>query len=309
MTGLRIGGAGGLSVGLSPVGARITSVRVAQDDGDREVTAGIPDDRAYLASDAYQGATVGRVANRIAGGELPLDGRHYRLATNDRGNTLHGGTEGFDRRHWAVLAHDPQRVVLGLVSPDGDQGFPGELTVRATFEVDGRTLRTTYEARTDAPTAVGLTSHPYFALTDRPEDHRVRVAADHYLPTDDTGIPTGIEPVAGTPYDLRAPAPVGPAFDHCWVLAGSGLRPVAELTGGGLRVTVATDQPGLQVYAGGGRVAGVALEPQRFPDAVHHPDWPSVVLRPGEVYRWRSEITVGAAARSGGGAADVSSRP
>lgn len=191
-----------------------------------------------------------------------------------------------------VVERVADRVVLELVSPDGDQGFPGEVTVRATYRLDGPTLHTTYAAATDAPTLVSLTSHLYFRLTERVADHRVQVLADRYLPTDPEGIPLGIEPVGGTPYDLREPTPVDEAFDHCWVLRGDGLRRVAVLEAGGPRLELATDQPGLQVYGGAGLVEGVALEPQRYPDSVHHPDWPSVVLRPGESYRWRSAVTV-----------------
>ncbi len=291
---LRLGdGAHELEVTLARLGARITSIRAPMPDGSRrEAIAGLPRDDDFLASDHYQGATVGRVANRIAGGDLPLDGAHHRLATNDRGNTLHGGPEGFSAREWRQVESDQRRVVLELVSPDGDQGFPGTVTARATFEVAGTVLRTTYAATTDAPTVVSMTSHPYFRLADSVAGHRIRVAADRYLPTDDTGIPTGVAAVAGTPYDLRTLTPVDPDFDHCWVLSGAGMRPVAELRGGGLVVTVATDQPGLQVYAGGGVVDGVALEPQQLPDSVHHPDWPSIRLDAGEAYRWRSEVSV-----------------
>ncbi|HEX6151004.1 aldose epimerase family protein [Nocardioides sp.] len=294
MTGpLRIGGGDGLVVEVAPLGARITSIQLlAPRAGVREVTRGIASDQEYLASSTYQGCTVGRVANRIAGGDLPLDGRRYPLATNDLGNTLHGGPDGFDRRTWDVVEHAARRVALALVSPDGDQGFPGTVRVRATFEVDGPVLRTSYDAETDAPTALSLASHPYFSLTESVADHRLRVVASSYLPVDATGVPTDIASVAGSAYDLREPARVDPAFDHCWLLDGTGFREVAELTGGGLSVTLATDQPGLQVYAGGGEVSGIALEPQGLPDAVHHPEWPSVVLRPGEQYRWRSEITV-----------------
>ena len=295
---LRLGGGDHeLEVGLARLGARITSLRVPLRDGSRrEVTAGLAGDDDFLASDRYQGASVGRVANRIARGVLPLDGVHHRLATNDRGHTLHGGPEGFSRREWTLVEHDARRAVLELVSPDGDQGFPGTVAVRAAFAVDGAALRTTYAATTDAPTVVSMTSHPYFRLTDSVAGHRIRVAADHYLPTDASGIPSGVAEVAGTAYDLRSPTPVHPDFDHCWVLTGTGMRPVAELNGGGLAVTVATDQPGLQVYAGGGVVDGIALEPQHLPDSVHHPEWPSIRLDPGETYRWRSEITVASTA-------------
>jgi aldose 1-epimerase len=291
---LRLGGGEGeLEVRLALLGARLTSVRVPWGDGRREVTVGLGADAAYLASDTYQGATVGRYANRIGHGDLPLDGTSHRLPTNDRGHTLHGGPVGFDRRTWSLVESDRHRAVLELVSPDGDQGFPGTLRVRAEWEVSGPTLRTTYEAVTDAPTVVSLSSHPYFRLADEVGRHLLRVEADRYLPTDDTGLPTGSTAVAGSAYDLRAAAPVDPGFDHCWVLRGEGMRTVAELEGGGLLLTLATDQPGLQVYAGGGRVAGVALEPQHLPDAPHHPEWPSPVLRPGGTYRWCSEMSVG----------------
>lgn len=289
---LRIGVDDGLTVEVAPLGSRITSIRVATSAGAREVTRGIATDDEYLAATTYQGSTVGRVANRIAGGDLPLGGHRYELPTNDHGNTLHGGPDGFHRRAWEVVEHTADRVVLSLVSPDGDQGFPGTVTVRATFSVAGSTLRTTYEAATDAPTVLSLASHPYFALAEGATDHRLRVAATSYLPTDATGVPTGIVPVSGSGFDLREPRPVDPGFDHCWVLDGAGFREVAELTGGGMSVTLATDQPGLQVYAGGGEVPGIAIEPQGLPDAVHHPDWPSVELHPGERYCWRSEITV-----------------
>ncbi len=289
---LRIGTDDELAVEVAPLGARIVSIRAATPVGVREVTRGIASDAEYVAATTYQGSTVGRVANRIAGGDLPLGGSRYELLTNEDGNTLHGGPDGFHRRTWEVVDHTADRVVLSLVSPDGDQGFPGTVTVRASFAVAGSTLRTTYEAETDAPTVVSLASHPYFALTENVADHLLRVAATMYLPTDATGLPTGVAPVAGSAFDLRELRPVDPDFDHCWVLDGSGFREVAELTGGGLRVTLATDQPGLQVYAGGGEVPGVALEPQGLPDAVHHPDWPSVELHPGDRYGWQSEIAV-----------------
>lgn len=281
-----------LDLVVRPLGARITSLRVRLSDGTwREVTAGLASDEEFLASDRNQGATIGRVANRIRGGDLTVDGRRHRLLTNDRGNTLHGGPDGFARREWTVVEAGADRVVLELVSPDGDQGFPGTVTVRATYEVAGTALHTTYAATTDAPTPVALTSHPYFRLADRVTDHRISVRAHHYLPVDEEGLPIGIAPVAGTGFDLREPTPVSPAYDHCWVLGGDGLRTVAVLEGGGLALAVATDQPGLQVYGGAGLVEGVAIEPQHHPDAVHHPDWPSVVLRPGEDYRWRSVLT------------------
>ena len=277
----------------------------------------LPDDEAYLAHDGYLGATVGRVANRIARGELLLDGVVHRLATNDRGATLHGGTDGFDRRVWTPGEVTATSVELHLTSPDGDQGFPGEVRVTARFEVRGAQLHTTYEATTDAPTALALSSHAYYRLGGADaRDHVLTVPASAYHPVDERGIPTGIvAPVAGTPFDLRGGVPIGDlaeqlgGLDHDFPVDGvaphdSGLRRVAVLEAHGWRLSLASDQPGLQIYTAAGfdgrpfpPYAGVALEPQLPPDAVHHPAWPSPILRPGETYRWRSVVTVEVAGR------------
>ena len=291
-----------LQVDLLPLGARITAVRVPLPDGSRRDGAlGFGSREEYLACDDFLGATVGRVANRIRGGTFVLDGVRHRLPVNDRGNTLHGGPGGFDRLDWTVVEHGECHAVLELVSPDGDQGFPGTLTVRATYAVEGRELHTTYAATTDAPTVVNLSSHPYWNLAGADgtegavQGHRLEVSARTYLPVDDTGLPEGEpEPVGGTPYDLTVPMPVGPGLDHCWLLDGEPgcLRPVAVLEGGGLRLDLATDQPALQVYTGGGRWNGIALEPQHAPDSPNRPAWPSTVLRPGEEYRWRSIVSI-----------------
>ncbi|MDP3891318.1 aldose epimerase family protein, partial [Nocardioides sp.] len=246
------------------------------------------------------------------------------LPPHDRGNNLHGGPDGFDRRVWDVLDHGTDHLLLELVSPDGDQGFPGTVTARVRFEVDGDTLRTTCTARTDAPTLVSMTSHTYLNLEGEAagsiDDHLLTVHADHYTPTDATSIPLGDHAdVGGTPFDLRTPARVGAVVrhdheqlllargvDHNYVVRGSGMRELARLTGGGLELSLRSDQPGLQVYTGnfldgtqrgtsGGlyrQGAGIALEPQHFPDSPHHPEWPSTVLRPGEDYRTVTELAV-----------------
>ena len=299
---ISIGTGDDLQVDLLPLGARITAVRVPLPDGSRrDVVLRLGTRAEYLACDDFLGATVGRVANRVRGGRFELDGVRYQLPLNDRGNTLHGGPDGFDRRDWTVVSAEPRRAVLELVSPDGDQGFPGTLTVRAAYEVEGRELRTTYAATTDAPTVVNLSSHPYWNLAGpgQPvEAHRLEVEARQYLPVDDTGVPEGLpEPVGGTPYDLTVPMPLAPGFDHCWLLEGQlgRLRPAAVLEGGGLRLELSTDQPALQVYTGGGRWNGIALEPQHAPDSPNHPEWPSTVLRPGEEYRWASVVRIGPA--------------
>ncbi len=251
----------------------------------RDVVLGYDTAAEYLASPSYVGGTIGRYANRIAGGRFELDGREVRVATNDRGHHLHGGPEGFDRRIWNLVEHGPQHAVLRLVSPDGDQGFPGELTATARFEVLADRVAIDLGASTTATTVVSLTSHAYFDLGD---DHELLIPAQSYTPVDPTGIPLGEHaPVAGTPYDFRAARPLGEVpIDHNFVVDGTGLRTMAVLESPrtGTRVELRSDQPGLQVYTGGA-LGGVALEPQRFPDSPNQPGFPAAVLRPGETYR------------------------
>jgi galactose mutarotase-like enzyme len=274
---------------------------------------------------------VGRYANRIAGGRLDLDGEELQLGTNDRGNLLHGGPDGFDRRLWQLREHSATEARLSLESPDGDQGFPGAVRVEVHFEVTDDSVRIVFVATTEATTVVNLTNHAYFNLdgvgTGTVDDHELTVLADEYIPVDDTGIPLdGFAPVAGTPLDFRSPTRLGRAarsgdeqvvrmsgIDHNYVLRGSGMRPVATLSSRRTATTLelATDRPGLQVYTGngldgsrpsadGGRHRqgdGIALEPQLFPDTPHHPEWPAAVLRPSETYQaaleWRFGPTPG----------------
>ncbi|MFC6341277.1 aldose epimerase family protein, partial [Nocardioides hankookensis] len=290
-----------------------------------------------LASSDYVGGTIGRYANRIAGGRFVLDGREVVVGVHDRGNSLHGGPDGFDRRLWDVVEHGPDEVALGLVSPDGDQGFPGEVSVLVRYRVDGDAVRVDMEATTDAPTVLNLTNHAYFNLDGEGagtvDDHLLMVAADEFTPVDATGIPLGEHaPVAGTPFDLRVPAPIGPAvraehpqvvdargIDHNYVVRGEELRThaVLESLRSGVRLELRSDQPGLQVYTGnnldgtrrsthGGRYRqgdGIALEPQLFPDSPHRPAWPSARLDPGETYRARLEWDFAALDRSDSAAA------
>jgi aldose 1-epimerase len=323
---LVLGSAPGPVLTLLDLGATVQALEVTGGDGRRRgVVLGQATPADYLASRDYLGSTIGRYANRIAGGRFVLDGEEVRLGTHDRGNHLHGGPDGFDRRLWLVEDQSPTHAVLSLESPDGDQGFPGTLRASVRFEVTGDTVRVDFEATTDAATVVNLTNHAYFNLDGvghgTIDDHLLTVDADHYLPVDPTGIPLGGDAeVAGTPFDLRAPARLGAAarsgheqvalargIDHNFVLRGGGMRPVAVLTSPRTRTSLelSTDQPGLQVYTGnfldgslpsadGGRHRqgdGVALEPQLFPDTPRRPEFGSAVLRPGEVYRaalqWR----------------------
>lgn len=296
---------------VSPLGARVVSLRVPVGGSQREVTCGL-DDEAYRHNRHFLGASVGRYANRIAHGHLPLDGNEHALATQLTGHTLHGGPDGFDKRRWNVAEKSARHVVLTLESPDGDQGFPGNLHAGVRYDLTEDGVAVTYSAQTDAPTVVCLTNHTYFALAGERggdvREHRIQVAAEAYLPSDAELIPTGaVAEVSGTVFDLRRPTRLGEVvstpeldggLDHTFVL-DSASAPQLRLASpeGDLVLELTTDQPGVQVYTGHGldggydAYAGIALEPQVFPDSPHHPEWPSAVLRPGEDYRtvtrWR----------------------
>jgi len=311
---LVIGSEPGPVVELLDLGATVHRLWVTGGDGvRRNVVLGHATAEEYVDSADYIGATIGRYANRIRGGRFVLDGQAVQLATNEHGNLLHGGPEGFDRRVWEVAEQTDRQVTLWLVSPAGDQGFPGALVTEARFEAGPDFVKVTLEATTDAATVVSLTSHPYFNLggdgAGTVADHLLLVEADDYLPVDDSGIPTHPTPVEGTPFDLRRPIHLAQriadgGLDHTFVLSGSGLRPAAMLASERTltRMDLLTDQPGLQVYTAtafdGSRRsttghayragAGVALEAQLFPDTPNRPEFGSAVLRPGET--WRSHV-------------------
>lgn len=323
---LSIGSAPGPVVEVLSLGATVHRLEVGCGDGvRRNVVLGHADASTRLASGDYIGGTIGRYANRIAAGRFDLEGREVVVSTHDRGNSLHGGPDGFDRRLWDVVTHDRDEVVLALVSPDGDQGFPGTVTARVTYRVVGPAVQVVMEATTDETTVVNLTNHAYLNLNGDGagtiDDHVLTVPADDYTPVDATGIPLGHHaPVEGTPFDFRKATSIGGAIrtehpqvadargiDHNYVVLGDGLRLAAVLESArtSTRLELRSDQPGLQVYtgnfldgtrrsAGGGRYRqgdGIALEPQLFPDSPNRPDWPSATLHPGEIYRselvWR----------------------
>jgi aldose 1-epimerase len=266
----------GERVTLSPLGAAITSIVV------RDATGTLGEVTVNAGGSA--GKTIGRYANRIAGGRFELDARTYELATNEGRNTLHGGPDGFSKQTW-----DMQDGEFALRSPDGDQGFPGamECRVRYTWGDDGA-LRIEYTATTDKPTVINLTNHVYFNLSGDGDiaQHELQIAAASYTPLDGELIPTGaISPVAGTPFDFRALRQIGAQkYDVNFAVdAWDGtLRRVAELRDArsGRRIIIETTQPGLQLYTG--KPGAVALETQHFADAPHHPNFPSTVLRPGQ---------------------------
>lgn len=234
----------GLELTVLDLGATVQSIRVPTAEGPVEVVLGFDDAAGYLSPDnPYLGASVGRYANRIAGASFSLDGETYAVSANEGPTCLHGGVEGFHARVWAVTDSGPDRLTLELVSPDGDQGFPGALTATATYCVTGNAVTVDYEATCDAPTVVSLTNHAYFALGGPDgggaDTHVLTVHADEYLPVTPESTPEGrTEPVTGTPLDLTTPSPLAPrvraahpqvarvvGIDHTFILRGEDTGP------------------------------------------------------------------------------------
>ena len=251
----------------------------------------------------YQGATIGRHANRIAGGRLDLDGRVHQLVCNEGPNHLHGGAIGFDQYVWEVEAKSEGSVEFRLVSPDGDEGYPGEVTVVARYALDADSLTIAYEATTSASTVLNLTNHAYWNLAGEGtiDQHELLVNASSYLPVDATAIPCGGPAMtSGTRFDLTARRTLGPVLrdggiDNYYVL-DSGIGPAAELghEPSGRVMIVETDQPGMQVYTADKLDPphqGLCLETHIAPDTPNQPSLGSALLRPGETYRNRTKYS------------------
>jgi aldose 1-epimerase len=313
---------GKMTAKVMTYGAILTELHVPDRNGKTvDVVLGFDNLASYLAGHPHFGATTGRFANRIARGRFTLDGKEYTLAINNGPNSLHGGLKGFDKKVWnAEDASGPagSAVKLTYRSPDGEEGYPGNLTVSVTYTVtDDNALRIDYVATTDKATPVNLTNHSYFNLAGPASGtilaHELLLAADRYTPSDDTLIPTGeIKPVKGTPLDFTTPMPIGARFgqlkgdpvgyDHNFVLRGDGKTPALGARvydpESGRVLEIFTTEPGVQLYTanflngslkGKGGVAyrkhhGFCLEAQHFPDSVHHASFPSTILRPGETY-------------------------
>lgn len=292
--------AGNMEVTLLSYGAITRDWRI----GDRPVVLSYDDPADYGNDPYYVGAIAGRVANRIAGGRFMLDGEMVELPLNDGMNHLHGGPRGLSKRFWDMEADSAGNAVrLTCTSGHGDGGYPGA----ARFEVVVRLEKTrlTYEMRAevDRPTPINIAQHNYYALAPAGlADHVLQIAAEEYLPTDTTCIPTGERlPVAGTELDFRSPHSIGlpvPEIDHCMVLSGA--APAAVLSApGGPELRFFTDEPGLQFYTGGHLGApfqpfsALCLEPQGFPDALNRPDFPSIIATPDAPYSQVLTIEVG----------------
>jgi aldose 1-epimerase len=303
----------GLRARLSDFGACLVSLEFADEaGGSTDVVLGFDRHEDYESpGNPYFGGLVGRVANRIAGARFELDGRTYELSANEGRHHLHGGARGFDRRPWEAAVDEARsRVTFVRRSPDGEEGYPGNVDVRASYSLGpDRSLELECEATTDAPTLVNFTQHSYFNLAGAGTvaQHSLELRAARRVEVDAELIPTGaLRDVAGSEFDFRAPRALGgPAdgYDLCFALDGD--RASVPLLAcrladpdSGRALELSTTQPGLQLYTGGRlhglrgkggraipRLGGVCLEPQHFPDSVHHPRFPATVLRPGERYR------------------------
>jgi aldose 1-epimerase len=321
--------ADGIRARILTLGGAVMTLDVPDADGRLvDVVLGFDEPARYLDNRPFLGALIGRYANRIARGELPIDDREYRLAQNDGPNHLHGGPGGFHTVPWEVTAvgDGPEpSLALRHVSRDGEEGYPGTVQVDAVYTLTSeRALRIDYTARTDRATVVNLTQHSYFNLGGHDGGsilgHDLRLWASRFLPIDPQGIPTdSLRPVRGTPFDFLAPTPIGAridaddqqlrhgvGYDHNYAVDGwdGSLRTIAEVVEplSGRRMLVRTTEPGVQLYVGthlggiaGKRGAhyatrnGFCLEAQRFPDSPHHPEFPSARLEPGETYRQTTE--------------------
>ncbi len=301
-------------------GATLSELWIPDKSGkNADVVLGFDNLAQYAGDHPFFGATVGRYGNRIAKGKFSIDGQEYSLFLNNGPNSLHGGKVGFNRKVWKaeeVPMFHGAAVKFTYVSVDGEEGYPGTLTVHVTYELaDDNALKITYHASTDKPTVVNLTNHSYFNLSGAGSGDILKevlqLDADHYTPVDDTLIPTGeLKSVEGTPFDFRKPTPIGArnsqipgiaGYDHNFVLHGSAgkLRKIGEVSdpASGRAMEIWTTEPGVQLYVSlglNGSIKGIGgaypqfgalcLETQHFPDSPNHRKFPATVVRPGKDY-------------------------
>ena len=310
---------------LTDLGARLVELHVPDKSGNlADIVLQRPTLEDISTDENYMGSTAGRYANRVRGGKLLIDGTPVQLSINEGMNHLHGGVRGFDRYVWSTeFGADSQEVTFWRISPNGEEGYPGTLTTSVTYRLQKSTLSIDIRATTDAATVVNIVHHSYFNLAGHESgtvlDHVLEMRSSFYTPVDDDLLPTGeILAVAGTPFDFRTPTPIGKniaevthsgagrvtdsgvGYDHNWVLDGVGMREVVFITdpSSGRRLTMSTNQAGVQLYVGGyldgvtGKApanaykafAGLTLETQTFPDAVNHSHFPAAELHPGQTY-------------------------
>ena len=324
----------GVEARIISYGGIVISLRVPDRNGlFEDIALGYDNLEGYLKSTPYFGAIIGRYGNRIAKGQFTLDGKLYKLATNNAPNHLHGGVKGFDKVVWkgeSFKNAEGVGVIFTYDSPDGDEGYPGTLKTRVTYTLNDRNeLIVDYLATTDKSTPVNLTHHTYFNLAGEGKrdilDHEMTINADRYTPIDATSIPTGeLAPVEATPFDFRNATPIGSrinhkdvqltngkGYDHNYVLnrQGDGLVKAARVVdpSSGRVLEVSTTEPGIQFYSGNfldGSITGKSgqlykerfgfcLEPQHYPDSPNRPNFPSTILKPGEEYRSKTVFSFG----------------
>ncbi|MBO7220739.1 MAG: galactose mutarotase [Alistipes sp.] len=313
---------GNLEMTVTNFGARVLTLTTPDRNGvagDVAVGYATLEDYLECKGERFFGAAAGRLANRLGGATFTLDGKEYKISVNDNGNTLHGGFIGIDNQVWTVEAHDEHSITFSLLDKEGNDGWPGNLHIWMKYSLTADDeFKVEYEATTDAPTLVNLTHHTFFNLTGDASKsilgHELEIKADKFVPITSKLIPTGeLQEVAGTPFDFRTAKPIGKdietedeqlrnggGYDHNWCPEGEGVRCVATLYEpvSGRKMEVLTDQCGIQFYSGNffnGTYAGkydqvighrcaLALETQKWPDAIHHEGFPNTVLRPGEKY-------------------------
>lgn len=324
--------ANGAEATVINLGAKIVSLSVPDKNGKLvDIVLGHKNLSDYLSSaEPSFGAVCGRVANRIAKGQFSLEGKSYQLAVNNGPNSLHGGIKGFMHVIWDARQIDHQTVELTYLSKDGEENYPGNLSVKLTYKLnDDNALESHYEATTDKTTIVNLTNHSYFNLSGEQDlsiyDHVTTIAASSYLPTDDTMIPLGAPaPVAGTPMDFTTPHTlgeridsdfealnIGKGYDHCYVLdkkdGEMALAVTCSSPKTGIEMKIYTTEPGVQIYTAnwlsgnfdgknGNRYparCAVCFETQHFPDSINHPDYPTVILKPGEKFESKTTFAFG----------------
>ena len=335
----------GMTVSITNYGGIVTSIVVPDRNGKPgDVACGYDSVEDYIAGSPYFGCITGRYANRIAKGKFSLDGKEYTLAVNNGPNHLHGGEKGFDKKVWKATPKSTEKAVslkLTYTSPDGEEGYPGNLDCTVTYSVpkDQNALRISYKATTDKATPVNLTNHTYFNLAGHGAGthlkHSVMINADKFTPTDETGIPTGeLAAVKDTPFDFTKPHKIGArieaeheqikfgkGYDHNWVINQE--KPgemtlaarVVEPTSGRV-LEVRTTEPGIQFYTGnyldGSNVGksdkkyehryAFCLETQKYPDSPNQKGFPSSILKPGETYKQVCVYKFGVRKKKGEGA-------
>ena len=293
----------GISAIVSDLGATLQALSTPDREGKpANILVGWKTREQWLKNDAYFGSTVGRYANRIANGGFTLDGKEYQLPVNNGPNHLHGGITGFDKVIWKTESTSPDSVKFTYLSHDGEEGYPGNLSVSVEYIIGEKSLTWRATAHTDSPTPVNLTNHAFFNLTGEPTsevlEHSLQIHGESYLPVSETQIPTGeFRPVADSGFDFTSSTPIGEnlgkadsSFDHNYILQSSGETQLAAVStdpASGRTMELHTDQPGLQFFLASPHDrpnTAFCLEPQKFPDSPNQAAFPSSILQPGETY-------------------------